>query len=137
LFYTTRNGRQLDQVNASTDRLKNDLWSAVQLPAAAQPTPVSALAVSGMNDVLNSQGYTQAAWWNRIPIAAWFLMVTIAIACNGLVGYNAHASRPRLHLMLPAIVAVSFFLIADMDSPRGGYIRVAPQNLISLAGSMQ
>ena len=41
---------------------------------AAQPTPVIALAVSGMNDVLNSQGYTQAAWWNRIPTAAWLLM---------------------------------------------------------------
>ena len=42
----------------------------------AQPTPVIALAVSGMNDVLNSQGYTQAAWWNRIPIAAWGLMIS-------------------------------------------------------------
>ena len=35
------------------------------------------LAVAGMNDVLNSQGYTQAAW-NRIPKAAWSLMIAIA-----------------------------------------------------------
>src|SRR2546430_17441339 len=34
------------------------------------PTAVVALVISGMNDVLNSQGYTQAAWWNRIPLAA-------------------------------------------------------------------
>jgi hypothetical protein len=34
----------------------------------------TALAVMGMNDVLNTQGYTQAAWWNRIPMAAWGLM---------------------------------------------------------------
>jgi hypothetical protein len=33
-------------------------------------------------------------------------------------------------------VAVSFFLIADMDSPRYGVIRVAPQNLISLSNSI-
>jgi hypothetical protein len=137
LFYTTGNRVKLDQVNASTDRLNKDLWSAVQVPAAAQPTPVAALAVSGMNDVLNSQSRTQGAWWNRIPTAAWFLMVTIAVASHGLVGYNARGSRPkpRLELMLPAIVAVSFFLIAEMDSPRRGLIRVAPQNLISLAGS--
>lgn len=38
-------------------------------PAGAQPTPIFALVVAGMNDVLNSQGYTQAAWWNQIPIA--------------------------------------------------------------------
>jgi hypothetical protein len=42
----------------------------------------------------------------------------------------------RTFFILPAIVAVSFFLIADLDSPRGGVIRVAPQNLISLSGLM-
>jgi hypothetical protein len=54
--------------------LQDELWSRVVQAAVAQSTPVLALAVSGMNDVLNSQGYTQAAWWNRIPAAAWILM---------------------------------------------------------------
>jgi len=49
---------------------QSELWYAVKAPAAAKPTPLVGLAVSGMNDVLNSQGYTQVAWWNRIPIAA-------------------------------------------------------------------
>jgi hypothetical protein len=43
------------------NQLQNELWSALKAPAAAQPTPVVALAIAGMNDVLNSQGYTQAA----------------------------------------------------------------------------
>ena len=60
-----------EQINADTAQLQAEMWSAVQVPAVAQPTPVIALAVSGMNDVLNSQGYTQAAWWNRIPTSAW------------------------------------------------------------------
>jgi hypothetical protein len=99
---------------------------------------VAALAVSGMNDVLSSQSSTQAAWWDRIPTAAWDLMVVIAMACNGVVGYNARQprTRPRTFFILPAIVAVSFFLIADLDSPRDGVIHVAPQNLISLSGLM-
>ena len=67
LFYITRDEQQIRQINARTAQLQTELWSAVLAPAAAQPTPVVALAVSGMNDVLNSQGYTQAAWWNRIP----------------------------------------------------------------------
>jgi hypothetical protein len=62
LFYTTRDEQQLAQIDAQTAKLQAELWSAVQAPAVAQPTPVIALAVSGMNDVLNSQGYTQAAW---------------------------------------------------------------------------
>src|SRR5208283_2481670 len=71
LFYTTRNRQLLRQNELDTAQLQNDLWSAIQARAVAQPTSMVALAVSGMNDVLNSQAYTQAAWWNRIPLEAW------------------------------------------------------------------
>ena len=138
LFYTTHDEQQLAQINAYTAQLQSELWSAVKGPAGAQPTPVMALAVSGMNDVLNSQGYTQAAWWNRIPIEAWGLMLAIAICCNLLIGYGARDVKAgsMLLLVLPLVVSVAFFLIADIDSPRRGVIRVQPQNIISLQGSL-
>jgi hypothetical protein len=100
-----------------------------------QPSPIVALAVAGMNDVLNSQGYTQAAWWNRIPLAAWVLMGAIAIFSNLLVGYGARNAKAErgLHLVLPLVVSISFFLIADIDSPRRGVIHVNPRNLTSAA----
>jgi hypothetical protein len=69
LFYTTRNQQKLAKINSDTAELQKELWSAVR-SRTAQPTPLVALAISGMNDVLNSQGYTQAAWWNRIPTPA-------------------------------------------------------------------
>jgi hypothetical protein len=134
LFYTTRDKRQLKQINAYSRQLQTELWSAALAAAAGQPTPLVALAVSGMNDVLNTQGYTQAAWWNRIPVAAWSLMATIAICCNLLHGYQARTRG--LLLFLPLTVSISFLLIADIDSPRGGHIRVLPQNLISLSQSL-
>jgi hypothetical protein len=139
LFYITRDEQQIRQINARTSQLQTELWSAVRAPAAAQPTPMLALAVSGMNDVLNSQGYTQAAWWNKIPIAAWTLMAAIAICCNVLVGYGARNPKAKgIQLMvLPVVVSISFFLIADIDSPRGGFIRVHPQNLESLVESLR
>ena len=138
LFYKTRNSEELPQINMQTAHLQNEMWSAVRLPASAQPTPVVALAVAGMNDVLNTQGYTQAAWWNRIPIEAWSLLVAIAICANILMGYNVRNPRSTIMLLvLPLIVSISFFLIADIDSPRGGIIRVKPNNLMSLAESFQ
>jgi hypothetical protein len=137
LFYRTRDRDRLREVNAYTARLQADLWSAVRVPAAAKPTPVNALAVSGMNDVINSQGYTQAAWRNRIPIAAWALMGAIAICSNLMIGYSAHSAKRRgLLLVMPLVVSLSFLLIADIDSPRGGLIRVSPQNLLSVSASL-
>jgi hypothetical protein len=138
LFYTTRNESRLQQINATTVQLQTDLWSAVRPPSIEQGTPTVALAVAGMNDVLNSQAYTLAAWWNRIPVAAWNLMEVIAICANVLFGYTARRPKGRLQLMfiLPLIVSIAFFLIADIDSPRGGLIRLHPQNLESLVPSM-
>lgn len=137
LFYSSTDSRQLAKIDQDTAKLQNQLWSALHPETAAQQTAVVALAVSGMNDVLNSQGYTQAAWWNRIPIPAWGLMAAIAICCNLLIGYGAHRRDRRLFLILPIAVSISFFLISDIDSPRGGAIQVAPQNLLSLGQSLQ
>jgi hypothetical protein len=137
-FYLTRNQSDLQKINADTSQLQTQMWSAVQNPALAQPTPLMALAVAGMNDVLNSQGYTQAAWWNRIPSAAWGLMIAIAICCNVLVGYAASGARAKstVFLILPFFVSIAFLLIADIDAPRGGLIHVPPQNLVSLSQSL-
>jgi hypothetical protein len=133
LFYTTRDTRRLQQVDTDTARLQNELWSAAQAGATAQPTAIVALALGGMNELLNSEGYTQAAWRNRIPVAAWALMGFIAICCNLLIGYGARGSSSRLlFVVTPLAVSVSFFLIADLDSPRWGVIHVHPYNLLSL-----
>jgi hypothetical protein len=135
LFYETRTRSKLAKINADTANLQSELWSAAH-PPSVQPTQLVALVVSGMNDVLNSQGYTQAAWWNRIPGAAWGLMMTIAACCNLLIGFGAHGTDRRIFLILPVAVSIAFFLISDIDSPRGGAILVAPQNLLSLADTM-
>lgn len=139
LFYSTRDPAQLEQIDAATAALQAELWAAVTAPALAQPTALSALAVAGMNDVINSQGYTQAAWWNRIPFSAWLLVVSIAMCATVLVGVGTKRSGtvPRVLLILPLVISMALFLIADIDSPRQGIIRVVPENLQSLARSLQ
>ncbi len=137
VFFQTRNPEELATVNREAADLQNQMWSIVARAAQAQPTPVNTLVVSGMNDVLNRQGYTQAAWWNRIPVAAWMFMFAIAICCNFLLGYAAGEEKTRRPLLvLPIVLAIAFLLLADLDSPRGGVIRVRPQNLLSLQESL-
>jgi hypothetical protein len=136
LFYTVRDRQRLDTISNETTRLQNNMWAMVQSVAKTQQTPTIALVVGGMNDVLNRQGYTQAAWWNRIPPGAWALMVALAICCSALIGYGTHQQRARLSVIMPFLVSIAFFMIADIDSPRRGVIRVAPQNLISLSQSL-
>jgi hypothetical protein len=134
--YMSRDQQHLHQINVRTAQLQDQMWSAVSAPAVEKPTPVATLVVGGMNDVLNSQGYTQAAWRNRVPIEAWALLIMISIFCNLMTGYGAHGRSRFLLMILPIVLSISLFLIADIDSPRGGLIRVRPQNLESLAESL-
>ena len=138
-FYAAHDDRELQDINLRTARLQDELWSAIRGPVKVQSTAVAALVAAGMNDVLNSQGYTQAAFWNQIPMAAWGLMATVAIGCNLLVGYGSHNVKGGFELLpiLPLVVAVAFLLIADIDTPRQGIIHVHPQNLIGLAESLR
>lgn len=136
LFYTS-SGNHLREVNATTAQLQAQLWEVVKTHAGTNRDCVDALAVSGMNDVLNSQGYTQAAWWNRIPTGAWGLMWAIAICCNLMIGFYIRPKDPKsIRFIMPIVIAVAFVLIADIDSPRSGLITIRPQNLISLADSL-
>jgi len=138
-FYVNHSHEERALIDAQTAEAQAALWSAIKAPASAQPTPLMGLVASGMNDVINSQGYSQAAAWNRIPKAAWILLILISAFCNLMVGYGARdlPARSVLLVVLPAVISVSLFLIADIDSPRGGIIRVAPQNLRSLAQSFK
>jgi hypothetical protein len=64
-------------------------------------------------------------------------MGLMAICCNLLVGYGERHKKVLVLLILPLVVSISFLLIADIDSPRGGIIRVLPQNLDALSQFMK
>jgi len=138
LFYSKQDQESAQEINQLTSEIQNALWAEILPIAHSQPTPTIALTLSGMNDVLNSQGYTQAAWLNRIPYTAWGLMGAIAICANLLVGFGARNFKGNicLFMMFPFLISVSFFLISDIDSPRGGVIKIQPRNLIHLKESL-
>jgi hypothetical protein len=117
-------------------RLETEMWLPVVHAATTQASPVTALAASGMNDVLNTKGFTQAAWANRIPNPAWVMMGLIAIFANLLLGYRARSTGILALMVVPVVTSVAFFLIADIDSPWGGVIHVTPNNLMAVAQTM-
>jgi hypothetical protein len=137
-FFSLRDARSLEVLGEQTRNMQGQLWSIVRAGATAQPNPIIALVVSGMNDVLDSEGNTQAAWWNRIPTAAWVLMALIAILCTSMGGFAARHLRGRSSLyVLPLAISTAFFLIADIDSPGGGgVIHIVPHDLLSLAQTL-
>lgn len=136
--FQTRDRHELAQINAQTTKLQADLWGLAVQVTKDKPNPIGAMVASGMNDVLNAQDYSEAANVNHIPHGAWFLMIAIALFGCTVQGYGARGKLRRgfLITVLPFTVALSLALIADIDSPRGGIIRVQPQDLMRLLQSL-
>ena len=138
LFYSKQSPEKIQEIRDKTNQLQTALWNEILPSVRAQSTAAMALVASGMNDVLNSQGYVQASWWNRIPFTAWALMAAIAVCANLLVGFGARnfEKNTGLFMIFPFVISVSFFLIADIDSPRGGVIRIEARNLAALKSNL-
>lgn len=138
-FYDVLDRSELKKINAETSRVQAELWKAVLGPAEASPTPMMALVVTGMNDVLNSQGYTQAAWWNRVPVSNWAFLIAVAVCCNFLIGYGLRStkSEKRLLYIFPVLITIALTVLADIDAPRRGMIQIEPQNLRAVLETMR
>jgi hypothetical protein len=136
--FRTRDPQALEHIGRDTAALQSGLWRLATQVAQDKPTPIGALVVAGMNDVLNSQDYSEAARINHIPLGAWFLMIVIAVFGCVVQGYGTRGKLRRglLITILPVTVALSLALIADIDSPRGGVIHVQPQDLARLLRSL-
>ena len=136
-FYSANREPLISQINSETDSISEQMWGLVSKNATSNPSVLLGLVASGMNEVLDSRELAQAARWNRIPLAAWWLMFLIAALSNMMLGYGAKGRAPLLSLILPLTVGICFLLIADIDTPTGGLIRIHPQDLHSVAESMK
>ena len=137
--YVERHSDVDPELAQRTAALQADMWALARTEGLANPTPLTQIVVTGINDVINAQGYAQAAAWNRIPHAAWILLAVVAVMANLLVGVGARKPREEVRLLMvfPVIVAASFLLIADIDAPRAGVIHVSAQNLLATLQSMR
>jgi hypothetical protein len=135
-FYGLRDPSDVARNAADTARTMGALWAAVAPDAKANQTAVTALVASGMNDVLNAYGYTVAAWRNRLPVEVWLLLIFIACGCNFLIGFGAEKLSSATHAILPIAASLAILLIADVEGPHNGFVRVRPENLIDAAASM-
>ena len=131
--------KQLSQINAQTGKLQAEMWSAVQVAAAASANSPSRPDGYGHERCFELAGPYAGSMVKPDSDCGLGLMAAIAICANVIIGFGARKPRSEfwLLLILPLVVSVAFFLIADIDSPRGGLIRVNPQNLLSLSQSLR
>lgn len=133
-FFTTKNELERSKVRIDSIQTQTHMWQLISKLATQQPDAVIVSVLNACNDLYTAQQKTMSSWRHQIPSAAWALLVFFAICSNFLIGctIRGHNNRHVLVLIIPAVIALTLFMIAEIDVPGKGLIHVTPNNLTSI-----
>lgn len=125
-----------------SENLQNRMWELTVTIARKNPNSiVVGLFVQSLNDVidLHSKRLT-AGVRNRIPLAIWAALYGIAIFSFAAMGYHSGLTGTNRSLVILAVAftfSVVIGLIADLDRPQEGILKVGQEALLDLKQSMK
>jgi hypothetical protein len=133
-FYAAGNdAAALDAAVKETEALQDRLW-AIVLPAAneAPGSLPRSLLVEALNGVIDLHSARLAAYDAHVPPTITLLLVAVAAAGLGSVGFAFGLFRGPHRvptLLLALLVSGILFVILDLDQPRRGLIRVSQDTM--------
>lgn len=137
-FFTEDSGQGRRTWLQLSQEKQRQLWQLIVSEATHNPTAVMASVLTAYSELYTSLQETQADWRRQIPDAGWGVLIVFATCASFLSGYQ-YRGRARRHvffLLLPGLTALALFMIAEIDLPGEGLIRVTPDDLHQLASML-
>ncbi len=126
---------------ARSESLQNRLWSQATEVVTLDTKPIiTGLFIHSLNETLDMHTTRIHALRARIPLIVWAVLCFVTIMAMTATGYQEGlVSSRRSPVILALILAFSVVvaLIADLDRPHEGLLRVSQQTMIDLEKSMQ
>jgi hypothetical protein len=133
---------KVEETIARSEQLHDAIWSEAT-EAAQNPngTPVmTSLFIQALNEMIDLHAKRlMVGLRNRIPVSIWAVLFALALLSMASVGYQsgiaATRRSPAMFGMVFAFAGV-LFLIADLDRPHEGFLRVSQQPMLDVQKSM-
>ncbi len=128
-------------VLTETRRIQDRLWRmAVENARKDMNSDVAAMYIESLNEVNAVHASRVAVGIQaRVPIEIWMVLYCITILGMMSVGYQTGIAGSRRSMVRPILAlafALVFVLIASLDRPDSGVMKVTQQPLIDLRGTM-
>jgi hypothetical protein len=137
-------GARTSEVDAAirhSVEIQNQLWDHAAALAERSPgSIVLGLYLQTLNEMidLHTKRVTDSLRV-RVPAIVWLVLYAVTVLAMGEMGYQTGLGGRRRPLTTPAFAlafSVVMLLIADLDRPQAGAIRVSQQSMIELRESM-
>src|SRR5262249_9618462 len=124
-----------------SEDIQQKMWTEAETIGQKNPNSiVVGLFIQSLNQMIDLHAARmQAGLRSRIPIAIWLRLFAVAALSLATMGYLAGLSGTRRSLAIAAVAvtfAVVIELIADLDRPQEGILRVSQQALLDVQRSM-
>lgn len=126
-------------VKRETEKLQQTIWKQATAMARKHDTPISAVFVTSLNQSIDLYASRVATFYARVPSIILWILLCIAIAALGMVGFGFGIGGQRDWLVMAVVsimVASVIVMIVDLDRPEAGPTRISQQTMVDLKNSL-
>ncbi len=133
--------KRIEAAIARSEELHGLLWSQAVAAREKTSSPIFAgYFVQSLNEVmdLHTRRVTIGSDF-RIPNAIWFVLYLMMMLSVASIGFYSGLTKPNRPLVIPAFIllfSAAMLLIADLDRPGSGWLRISRQALLDLQRTM-
>jgi len=125
-----------------SEALHGRLWAEAVAAAEKDPRSIPVgLFVTALNEVIDLHAKrVTTGLRSRIPMPVWVVLFAVAILAFAAMGYHGgltQTTRSPALLVVAVTFAAVLWLVADLDRPSQGLLRVSQQPMIDLRNSME
>lgn len=133
--------KNVEQLLQRTDELHGQLWKEAEACGRDHPDSIVAgLFIQSVNETIDVHSRrVLVALQNRLPLPLWISLIAATLMAMSGVGYHKGLSKSRRSPAIVVLVltfSVVIALIADLDRPQDGWLRVSQQTTIELRKMM-
>jgi Protein of unknown function (DUF4239) len=133
---TLGNQSSLDRTTGQTKALQGQLWQQIVDLARVRPDSVTVAYEEALNDLIELSEKRLAAFESRIPTAVWVIILLVAAFQSFVSGYSLRRKLWLSLVVAPAVVAVVIMLIANLDDPHSGLMRIDQSSMDRVANDI-
>jgi hypothetical protein len=130
------NTKDMPSALRRTDELHDALWAhAVSIGRGNPDSEVFALFIDSLNETIDAHAKRALAVRTRVSPTVWVALFILAVIAFFTQGYETAFSgpRPTLAVMLMGVAfTIVITMVADLDRPHEGTLRVSQQPMIDL-----
>ena len=117
-------GDRFAEATDRSKRIQEDLWIDASSVSQTDRSAVTAVYINSLNETIDLHEKRIAALENRIPQSVWLLIISVSVIAVFTRGLTLTGRFWLTLVLIPITIAIVVALIADLDTPSSGLIRL-------------